>query len=82
MKGDHGRKEELKRLFAITSIARETAQKKSTEKKPKKSIDWLAHNDKKLKTLLKQMADYGIEPFDPHEYLDGLSDEDKISTNV
>lgn len=82
VKGDHGRKEALKRMFAITSIARETAQKKSTEKKSKKSIDWLIHNDKKLKTYLKQMADYGIESFDPHEYLNGLLNEDKISTDV
>ncbi len=75
VKGDKGRKEELKRMFAITFIARETAKNKSGEKKPKKSVDWLVHNDKKLKTLLKQMEDYGIEPFDPHEYLNGLSHE-------
>jgi len=69
-KSDEGRKEELKRLYAVTVIARETAERKTGDKKPKKSADWLAHNDKKLKVLSKQMNDYGIEPFDPHAYLE------------
>ena len=74
-KADEGRKEELKRLYALTAIARETAERKTGDKKPKKSADWLAHNDKKLKVLTKQMMDYGIEPFDPHAYLERRANE-------
>lgn len=74
-KSDEGRKEELKRLYAVTVIARETAEHKTGDKKPKKSADWLAHNDKKLKVLFTQMMDYGIESFDPHSYLEGRANE-------
>lgn len=73
VKGDDGRKEELKRIYAVTFIARKTAEAKSKEQKPKKSADWLEHNDKKLKVLSQQMIDYGIEPFDPITYLEGLA---------
>ena len=69
-KGDEGRKEELKRIYALTFIARKTAEKKVTDQKPKKSADWLAHNDKKLEVLSKQMGDYGVELFDPIAYLE------------
>lgn len=37
--------------------------------KPKMSADWLAHNDKKLKTLAVQLADNGVEHFDPEQFL-------------
>lgn len=74
-KGDEGRKEELKRLYAVTVVARKTAEAKAGDKKPKKSADWLAHNDKKLKVLAQQMMDYGIEPFDPHAYLERRENE-------
>jgi hypothetical protein len=74
-KGDEGRKEELKRLYAVTVIARETAELMVKGRKPKKSADWVAHNDKKMHVLFKQMKDYGIEPFDPHEYLRGRVNE-------
>lgn len=74
-KADEGRKEELMRLYAVTVIARETAERKTGDKKPKKSADWLAHNDKKLKVLTKQMMDYGIEPFDPYAYLERRANE-------
>ncbi|HHH2856633.1 TPA: hypothetical protein ACPY6U_001957 [Escherichia coli] len=40
-----------------------------SSQKPKKSADWLAHNDKKLKTLKNQLADNGVEHFDPEQYL-------------
>lgn len=69
-KGDDGRKEELKRVYAITFIARKTAEEKTKDQKPKNSVDWLAHNDKKIKTLSRQMIDYGVEPFDPITYLE------------
>lgn len=68
-KGDVGRMEELKRLYAVTVIARETAEAKAKDRKPRRSADWILHNDKKLHVLSRQMEDYGIKPFDPHEYL-------------
>lgn len=74
-KGDEGRKEELKRIYAVTLIARKTAEAKTKDQKPKKSSDWLAHNDKKLSVLSKQMADYQIEPFDPISYLEERIDD-------
>lgn len=70
VKGDVGRKEELKREYAIAFVARETAEKRAASSKPKKSADWLVHNDKKLGVLTKQMTDYQIEPFDPIAYLE------------
>lgn len=72
-KGDDGRKEELKRIYSITFIARKTAEAKTKDLKPKKSVDWLEHNEKKIRVLSRQMVDYGIEPFDPIAYLDGLT---------
>jgi len=59
----------------MTLVARETAEKKSKEKNAKKSSDWLTHNDKKIKTLSKQLADNNIAEFDPHQYLEDLSNE-------
>lgn len=75
VKGDAGRKEELKREYAITFVARETSEKRAASSKPKKSVDWLVHNDKKLGVLTKQMTDYQIEPFDPIAYLEERIDE-------
>lgn len=72
-KDDKGRLEEQKRQFALTSLARETAEKRLNTKKPKKSSDWLAHNDKKIKTLKAQLHDNGVVNFDPKEYLEELT---------
>ena len=66
VKDDKGRLEELKRQHAFTTIARITAEKKSESAKPKKSIDWLVHNDKKLKTLNEQLYASGVEKFNPN----------------
>ena len=74
IKGDEGRVEELKRQYALTSIARETALNKSKSGKPKLSIDWLHHNEKKLKVLNKQLKDNGITEFDPDAYLKGTEE--------
>ncbi|ENE0620206.1 TPA: integrase [Escherichia coli] len=68
-KGDAGRLEDLKRQYALTAIARKNAEQQMSSQKPKKSADWLAHNDKKLKTLKTQLADNGVEHFDPEQYL-------------
>lgn len=68
-KDDKGRMDEQKRQYALTALARQNAEKKLSSTKPKKSADWLAHNDKKLKTLATQLADNGVEHFDPEQYL-------------
>lgn len=68
-KDDKGRLDEQKRQYALTALARKNAEKQLSSNKPKKSADWLAHNDKKLKTLAAQLADNGVEHFDPEEYL-------------
>lgn len=68
-KDDKGRLDEQKRQYALTALARKNAEKQLDSTKPKKSADWLAHNDKKLKTLASQLADNGVEHFDPEEYL-------------
>ena len=57
-------------MYAVTLIARNTAEKRVGDTKPKKSADWLLHNDKKLKVFSEQMSDNEIEPFDPIEYLE------------
>lgn len=69
VKDDKGRAEELKRIYAITVVNRRTAEDKSKSTKPKKSADWIVHNDKKLETLSKQLADNGIADFDVEQYL-------------
>lgn len=69
-KNDVGRLEELKRQYAITFLARKAADERSRTGKPKKSIDWLAHNDKKLKVLSQQLLDNGVAEFDPVSYLE------------
>lgn len=68
-KDDKGRLEELKRQYALAAVARKTAERQLESGKPKKSSDWIAHNDKKLKTLGAQLADNGVEQFDPEKYL-------------
>jgi hypothetical protein len=74
-KDDKGRLEEQKRLFALTTLARETAEDRSRTKKPKKSSDWLAHNDKKINTLKTQLSDNGVIDFNPKEYLAELTND-------
>ncbi|MCT8343160.1 integrase [Photorhabdus kleinii] len=68
-KDDKGRLDEQKRQYALTMLARQNAEKQLSSNKPKKSADWLAHNDKKLKTLAAQLADNGVKHFDPEQYL-------------
>lgn len=68
-KDDKGRLDEQKRQYALTALARQNAEKQLGSNKPKKSADWLAHNNKKLKTLATQLADNGVEHFDPEQYL-------------
>nr|WP_299038206.1 integrase [uncultured Psychrobacter sp.] len=69
VKDDSKRIEEVKRLFSVTTIAQETVKDQAKSKKPKKSSDWILHNEKKLETLGKQLSDYGVENFDPSQYL-------------
>jgi len=68
-KGDVGRVEELKRQYAMTVVARDTAELNTHSNKPRKSADWLAHSEKKLRVLSTQLTDNGIDSFDPYEYL-------------
>lgn len=69
VKDDSKRIEEVKRLFSLTTIAQETVKNQAKSKKPKKSSDWILHNEKKLETLGKQLSDYGVENFNPSQYL-------------
>lgn len=68
-KDDKGRLDEQKRQYALTVLARQNAEIQLGSNKPKKSADWLVHNDKKLKTLATQLASNGVEHFDPEQYL-------------
>ncbi|HET9241395.1 MAG TPA: hypothetical protein VFO10_29280 [Oligoflexus sp.] len=74
-KKDQGRVEELKRQYAMTAIARETAEALSKQKKSKKSSDWLAHNEKKIKVLSQQLKENNVPDFDPHKLLEDLKSE-------
>ncbi len=74
VKDDSKRIEEVKRLFSLTTIAQETVKDQARSKKPKKSSDWMLHNEKKLQTLGKQLSDYGVENFDPSQYLKETDD--------
>ena len=75
VKGDVGRLNELKRMYAVTYINRKTAEEKMKSNKPKNSVDWILHNDKKLKVYSQQMQDNGVESFDPLAYIQECSDE-------
>jgi hypothetical protein len=77
-KDDKGRIDDLKRQYALTKVARDTAEEKSQQPKAKKSIDWLKHNDKKLNILTKQLADNGVLEFNAHEYLQEVGDGNKV----
>jgi len=55
-------------------VAHNTALEKSKGVKPKKSIDWIAHSEKKLRVLAQQLVDNNIEKFDPYLYLEELAD--------
>lgn len=68
VKDDEGRVGELKRLYAITKLSRQTVEKQLSSGKPKKSADWLLHNNKKLVNLTQQLADNGIDEFDVEQY--------------
>jgi hypothetical protein len=74
-KKDDGRVEELKRQYAMTIIARDTVEVQSKQKKSKKSLDWLLHNDKKIKVLSQQLEENDVLDFDPYKFLEGLTSE-------
>ncbi len=69
VKDDKGRLSEQKRQYAINYLALETAEAIQKSTKPKKSIDWINHTKKKLKTLGAQLNDNGVSDFNPKEYL-------------
>ncbi len=75
VKNDQGRVEELKRQYAMTAIARETAEALSKQKKSRKSSDWLAHNEKKIKVLSQQLKENNVSEFDSHKLLEDLIGE-------
>ncbi|KAA8727521.1 integrase [Ewingella americana] len=68
IKDDKERLDEQKRQYALTVLARHNAENHLNSKNPKKSADWLAYNEKKIKTLGAQLADNGVEHFDPEQY--------------
>lgn len=74
-KTDPGRVDEIKRRWAITSIQLELAEKQSASKRPRKSADWIAHQNTVLETLNRQMESNGIPLFDPHEYMGAVIGE-------
>ena len=75
VKDDKGRLEEQKRQLAVTLQARDTALDFNKMSKPKKSSDWLLHNEKKINTFRKQLHDNGVVDFDYRKYLENKSDE-------
>lgn len=80
VKEDKARLHEQKRQYALTLIAREVAEEKTKQVKPKKSQDWFIHNQKKLHTLSQQLTDNGIDihTFDHHAFLKELSNENTL----
>ena len=74
-KSDPGRIEEVKRQWAMAVVALETAENRARGDRPRKSRDWIAHAEKKLRILQTQLNDNGIALFDAHEFLIRSSDE-------
>ncbi len=73
IKDDKGRLNEQKRQLALNKLARKTAQERLEHAKPKKSSDWLLHNEKKINTLKQQLKDNGVSSFDYEAYLEELT---------
>jgi hypothetical protein len=67
---DEGRVEEIKRGWAFAKIAHDTALYQTEAKFPKRSQDWVIHNEKKLRTFETQMEENGVNYFNPYLYLD------------
>ncbi len=66
---DVGRIDDLKRQYALTVIARNESEKQASLGRGK-SVDWLAHSEKKLLVLRQQMVEQNVAEFDPYKYLD------------
>lgn len=71
-KDDKGRLEEIKRVYAHTKISRDAALERARSSRPRKSLDWIAHEDKKLATLEAQLRENGVEDFDVDAYLEEI----------
>lgn len=69
---DEDRKVEQMRQLAITTIARDTAESFSKTARPKKSVDWMTHNEKKIKMLKAELEAGGVVDFDPRKYFEEL----------
>lgn len=78
VKDDKKRIVEQKRQYALAVLSRKAAQNQFSGSKPKKSTDWLTHNDKKIKTLEKQLADNGTTNFEPDRYLNEVNDAETL----
>lgn len=78
IKDDKERLDEQKRQYALTLLARQNAENHLNSKNPKKSADWLAHNEKKIKTLAAQLADNGVEHFDPEQYFNEVGHDETL----
>ncbi len=70
VKKDEAKIEEVKRRYAMASAARETSISFNATKRLSGSIDWIVHNERRLKTLAKQLSDFGITDFDWRQYLE------------
>lgn len=75
---DEDRKGEQMRQLAITTIARDTAESLSKTVRPKKSVDWMAHNDKKIKMLEAELMAGGVVDFDPRQHFSELIKEKEL----
>lgn len=82
VKEDKGRVDELIRQYVVTTLVRQIAERQSKTGKPKKSVDWLMHKDKKLKTLVIQLKDNCIELGDVMQYLQEVGYEHTIQSYV
>lgn len=68
---DVGRVDELRRQYAITILSQEESEKRAAIGRGK-SMDWVAHNNKKIAILKQQMQEQGVAEFNPGEYLSTL----------
>jgi len=74
---DEDRRIEMMKQWAFAMVAMETALARQESGRPQKSADWIEHNRKKLATLSEQLKQNNIAPFDPHAFLQALSDNEK-----
>ncbi|MGM0987751.1 MAG: integrase [Pseudomonadota bacterium] len=73
VKDELDRVDEVKRQYAMATVAQNTALHAEESGKGRYSSDWVKHNEMKIVTLKEELDDMGVAEFDPAQYLKSIS---------